>query len=246
MIIWAVLVLSILVISFILALYSMSDFVEKPAKLKIAYSLYLIRRPEDFTQELLDELCQHLLPSKLLLSVERLFKGGKNALAIYGPKTILEKYSQRLGLLELEDYSLTIGNAQALSWELGFRDTKVAADEKIQLNLKGQDFLWWQEVIQPAHRWFLSGLNGSQNTQKKAIFCTAIRVILTVADLKTRQESENLLLKEFKRLGFYLVPTIYSHNQRVRFYQERALPIALGLATKLSSTQVLKMLQLLK
>ncbi|TSC66298.1 MAG: Uncharacterized protein CEO21_226 [Microgenomates group bacterium Gr01-1014_80] len=144
MIIFLILFFIILSVSFVLAYSSMRDYQEVPASEK-EYSLYLIRKPQFLTSQLLGALIN--LSKGKIISLERLFKGESSALVIFGPRKVLEgHFSEILGLLELEDYTRV---TQASSWEIGRRgqpDLKSDFFRDLPAFSKEEQF-WWQVVI---------------------------------------------------------------------------------------------------
>lgn len=121
--IWIVLFLLVVGISFILALQSMRDYREIPQKSKVDYGLFLIRQPEKFDVNFLNSIQRQMLTGNLLVSMERLFKGSQSALTIFGPRNITSSYNSQLNLLELEDYAAGL-NAEDISiWEAGLKNT---------------------------------------------------------------------------------------------------------------------------
>lgn len=100
MILWIVLFILVVALSYVLALKSMKDFVQTPEE----GSLYLIRNRHKLS-EALHFIAAKLQTSNLSISFEKLIKGKKAALVVYGPKQILEKLIPVLDLLELEDYT---------------------------------------------------------------------------------------------------------------------------------------------
>ncbi|EKD84968.1 MAG: hypothetical protein ACD_38C00123G0003, partial [uncultured bacterium] len=89
MILWLILFLLIIGISFILAFRSMKDYQEIPKASKVEYGLFLIRRTDSFDAGVLGSIGKFMLDNSLIISLERLFKGNKAALTIFGPKEIL-------------------------------------------------------------------------------------------------------------------------------------------------------------
>src|SRR3989338_5569825 len=110
MILWLALFILVIAISFILALGSMREYQEIPLKSKEEYGLFLIRNIVNLDAALLESLREHIAKDGLLLSIERLFRGQKAALTIFGPKRILENFKAELSLLELDDYSLNLNS----------------------------------------------------------------------------------------------------------------------------------------
>lgn len=101
MILFIILFILIVAASAYLAYISMRDYYDLPEKIK-NYSLFLIREPSALNVANLDKFLAE--SSAPILSFERLFKGSRSALVIYGPKQVLAKFPD-FKLLELEDYT---------------------------------------------------------------------------------------------------------------------------------------------
>lgn len=239
----------VLAISFVLALRSMEDYHEIPQSFPTAYSLFLVRKPEALTPDLINKMGESLAKEKLILSFERLFKGGRRALVVFGPVKVLQLFSQTLNLLELEDYSQKIkteGNVLTNSlaaWEVGTKGLpKITQKLGLQLSdLRDQEEFWWQLAFQPA----------GKNTANEQAFKGIIRVVLQAEDHKHIQQLQEDLSKVGNALGLVIVPRLYSTAEVVKFYQQRALPQSVllgpvneGLPLVFNTEQVLQFLDL--
>ncbi len=161
MIIWFVLFLVVIVISFILAYRSMRDFQHIPSTVE-EYGIFLIKNPEGLTRELIDQLHGITLGKKQVLGFERLFKGGQSALVAHIPKK-LEGQLKALDLLELEDYT-GVGEMEIKAWEVGTKDTFLIPLELGNLfadfpNLEASEQFWWQLTLQPQNSGWGKGLS---------------------------------------------------------------------------------------
>ncbi|MBI4040047.1 hypothetical protein HY389_01690 [Candidatus Daviesbacteria bacterium] len=236
---YLVLFLVVIAASFILAYRSMADYLEKPTYFSNDCALYLIRRPQMLTNELLDRLYQAVDRSKYILAFERLFKGDKSALVVYGPKLILNTFSTDLDLLELEDYCQNLDINLVSVWEmtaepLTGQDHLFTSLPSLGLN----DELWWQLVLQPkASVWrgktdFALAKKRQQSqvdaTSQTPVFEGKIRVILKVADDRTRSKLSTQISALGDKLGLTRLPKIYTTAQLVKFYQDRSLPLPSG------------------
>lgn len=128
MIIWIILFFLVVGLSFYLSIRSMKDFQDLPEG---QYGLYLI-------QDLIH--LNDLLTQRRLISLEKLFKGNKQALVIYVPRDLALSLSQ-LKLLEIEDPSDKISSDSVLAFE-----TRGA---NLSLDLKTDEQLYFQLVISP-------------------------------------------------------------------------------------------------
>ena len=120
MILWIVLFVLVVSISYVLAAKSMRDFTHIPDSQK-EYGLYLIRNPSALNKHFLDSLIDYLVKSGAYISFERLFKGNKSTLVIFGPKILLAKYDDILNILELEDYT-DVEIEHITAWEAGVKN----------------------------------------------------------------------------------------------------------------------------
>lgn len=150
MLLWVVLFLIIIAISFLLAFQSMKDFAEKPSALGKDYALFLIRNPQALSEKLLEELHALTFKTGHIITLERLFKGAKSAVVVFGPKSILDNYPD-LNLLELEDYT-TVNEDHVITWEIGTKDPVLFHFYPIsvfkQLPKLGEDQqFWWQLTL---------------------------------------------------------------------------------------------------
>ncbi len=208
MILWVALFLLIVIISFILAMQSMRDYQEIPQQSKEEYGLFLIRQTASFNPEILNSILKMITAEGLIISLERLFKGSESALAIFGPKKHLVKFSGDLSLLELEDYAARLESKDLSTWEVGVKD-KARFDpytpDNITNNLPKldkEDQFFWQIV-----------LNQHQ---------TQIRAVLYTKD-KEKRKVLAPLFHNLKLGGLIKVPRPFSHEQMMVSYQLRSL-----------------------
>ncbi len=215
MILWVILFFLIIGISFILAFRSMKDYQEIPQKSKVEYGLFLIRATEGFDVNTLNSIGKLILDEGLIISIERLFKGTQSALTIFGPKNILNNFSVRLNLLELEDYTETLDAGNISIWEVGVKsgqNLKLDSPNNIFNNLSqlgSEDRFFWQVV--------LSARRGEDLT-----FQTQIRAAISSKDLLNRKT----LIPLFQNLTFgelTKVPKPYSTEQMMLFFKLRSL-----------------------
>lgn len=231
MILWLVLFLIIIAISFILAYQSMRDFVEKPASLKVEYGLFLIRTPLNLNTEILQILRARLTKDSQILSLEKLFKGGRSALVIYGPKLALESLSQ-LNLLELEEYT-KVNESQFQAWEIGVKDSQQSTGNPStpfrasggqavfgdMPQLQESEQVWWQMVLQPV---------------KDKGFLSQVRVVVSADQNRLKELTDRLeMMGNFVRL-----PRSLTSTQILGLYQDRALQSGAKQLINLSSDQV--------
>lgn len=213
----------ILAVSFVLAFRSMGDYYERAANFSASYSLYLIGKPDQLNIEIIGRLHEAMLRQNLIISFERLFRGDKRALVVFGPVLVLQPFMETLGLSELEDYSRRIesGKTETIpfmsAWEVG---VKGSAPPEIVINnlrsyipqLEDNEEFWWQLVMQPA------GKMGLMNFQ------AIIRAVLLVGNQSRAKILQKDLLEIGGEAGLTQLPQAYSTARLVKFYQDRALP----------------------
>ena len=101
--IWIIIILGIIVVSFFLALRSMKNYQEVPTT-KFPYGVFLIRNESLVLEnETLNELYKFCLESNAIIALERLWKGSQKAMVLFAPQNI-GQFMPDLELLEIEDY----------------------------------------------------------------------------------------------------------------------------------------------
>lgn len=201
MILWVVLFVLVLAISFVLAAKSMRDFTELPSKDE-EYSLFLIRNTSRFSAKLLNSIHEDLLGLGAVISFERLFKGKKSALVVFGPASLLLGYKDALDLLELEDYT-NVNVSHIFAWEAGIKNKE--SREKIFGSLPQfleTEQFWWQIIL-------------------SAPFKAQITAVVIAADAVARdtlsQKLQNLAPEKINKL-----PKAFSNSQMLDFYKKRS------------------------
>lgn len=213
MLIWFTLFFLVVAISFVLALRSMGDYQELPWSSSASYTLYLVQNPHLVTTEILTDLHEKLISQNWLISFERLARGPKSALVIYGPEPVLHPLKDTLRLLELEDYSLKASQTDQNKtiWEMGVKNTqslKLTSNTE-QPKLGEKEELWWQLVLSP---------------QKQSNFKTVIRA-LVISDSHTHSQAlKDEQVKNLAQFGLAVLPEPYSLDQLIKFYQQRSMP----------------------
>ncbi len=225
MIIWAILFLLIISISFVLAYRSMIDYQEIPQRQEENYGLYLVRASQELTGKVLDSVRSKLSSHMGVVSLERLFKDRKTVLCIFGPKNILEDLSWELQLLELEDYTAKVVSGNMDIWEVGIKGNGKAENIdnifKDLPKLYGKDQFFWQIVM------------GNKRVQiRAAIFSESI-------------ERRKMFANWFGELApevIVKVPRPFSTGQMLDFYRLRSL----GADSKISDQGTLEIMRFLK
>lgn len=219
MIIWVILFAVIILTSFVLAFRSMQGYREMPVHSQTLYSLYLIKNEANLTEDLLTRINLIIDQKRLVVSFERLCKGSKKALVVYGPVAILKTFSEELNLMELEDYTLgNIKDQPKLSWEISSKNFQDHRKENIGFYEISKDLLdgeqfWWQLVLQPQ----------CEKRGLQPMFKALIRIVVIAANEKN-QEIKKILDKIIKDSELLALPQAYSSEQIFRFYQQRSLP----------------------
>lgn len=232
MLIWIVLFLLVSMVAFVLALKSMEDFTENSHHLSTAYSVFLVRKAEAITPELLDKLFKLLSVQSLIISFEKLANGARQALVIYGPVVILERFRNDLDLLELEEYSMKDKAFVGLAWQLSLDEGNTKDLGKVDNNniyLKNGEEIWLQVVLKP----------------KKDLFLSTIRVIITGSEqdrlLQLRPTVESIL----QLMGLRSLPEIHDTKETIKSYQSRSLParsVGFGESFTMTLPQALKVI----
>lgn len=234
MVLWLALFVLVIAISFVLALQSMRDYQDSPKYSKVEYGLFLIRNSVGLTVYNLDLIHELTFKKGFLFSLERLFKGNKSALVIYAPKNVLAGLSEKLSLLELEDYT-QVDSSNIAAWEVGIRKPVLAQEEisgidnffKNLPHLNETEQFFWQLILQA-------------NPKKgKNLFTGQIRAVLCCADEARRkklvEDLHNLPPKHLAK-----VPKPFTSEQILEFYKMRALSKSETNPT-LTSEEVLKL-----
>lgn len=215
MILWIILFLLIIGISFVLALRSMKDYQEIPETKKTEYALFLIRKT-GFNGSSLNLIGKRILDEGLIISIERLFKGKQAALTIFGPKKILNEFISELNLLELEDYTSSLDNQGLSVWELGVKSAvQPSLDNPDNIfnnlpELPDTDQFFWQVVL------------GVKMVKKELSFQTQIRAGIFCKDPLRKK----VLVPLFQNLKFgelTYVPRPFSAEQMAGFFKSRTL-----------------------
>lgn len=230
MILWIVLFVLVVAISFVLALNSMRDFQEEiSGSIEEDYGLFLIRHSRGLNRQLLERIHDDLSESGLNISFERLFKGKKSALVVFGSRKLLTKYQDSLNLLELEDY--TNVNAEMVNaWEVGIKedggwkveDGKVLS--RLSQFLETEQF-WWQLIL-----WV-------DNPSTK-LFQSQIRAVV-LSDDPTKRKNITQALQNLPKDWFFKLPKAFSNAQIIDFYRKRSF-------TKMSQNPALNSEQVLQ
>lgn len=212
---------SVVIISFLLAYWSMKDFKVAPKGAKSSYGLFLIRNTSGLTPEVLHSIMN--AQKDVIISLERLFKGTEAALAIYAPTSVLMPFLQNLNLLELEDY-VDIETSSISLWEVGL---KIQAKSPVRidrlpfniLKLKPDEQIWVQLLTKGA--------------------ISQIRVASVASSPLRRKE----ILEAFIKEPFIKIPKPYSAEKIHKFYESRAMSID-QFSLKLSPVEALKTVSL--
>lgn len=202
MILWVILFVLVLGISFILAAKSMRDFSESLTE-DSKYGLFLIRKTEHLTSHLLESIRSEHKLANFLVSFERLFKGTQSALVIFGVKKLLEKHKNTLDLLELEDYT-NVDASHVSAWEVGIRGK--GNNQKIFVNLPKileTEQFWWQLICPPNSK-------------------VQITAVIISPD-KTNRDNLSRVCQKLAPDRLIKLPQAFSSLQILEFYQKRSI-----------------------
>lgn len=253
--IWSLIILSILAISVFLAVRSMHDFQEDPARAGLEYGLFFIQKPGALIT-LLPTLYSQLLKERLIVSFERLNRGGKIALVWYAPKLIAGKYDKELGLVEIDDYTNKTDRKNVSVLE--FKPTQVtdstvrtvatvSASEDAQI-----EQVWWQLVIQPASpvwteklsHFIWHGSFGQESVKEGNQFYGVARLVVVGENSRKREEYWLKASQQAKASGFEPLRSVYTSAQKLQYHSKRLLPIAQVIKTQLAASEVVQFLRI--
>jgi hypothetical protein len=236
--IWIIIILAIIIISFILALRSMKNYQEVPTT-KFPYGVFLIRNENFVLQNgTLNELYKFCLEANAIISIERLWKGSQKALVLYAPQNI-GQFLPELELLEIEDY---------IEKEAKDNQKKASVDEVIVWNYHPKNE---QELTIPET--FLKDLqfNQDQNvfwqivlnaTKKENHFQLNCRVMVVEPDVHKRIElAKRIDQYIFNTLGLKKKETKDSISVLFDNYKKRVL-VPVEVEGFVLSTQTIKKL----
>lgn len=214
--IWLGLFLIILVSSFVLAYLSMKDYQEIPSILE--NSLYLIRNPAAFNEALIINLHEELAKVGSSISLERLFKGEKKALVIFGPKKILQRFGD-LQLLELEDYT-NVSKEHVTSFEMELKN-----DKSFELTpLTENEQFWLQIILQP---------------EKEENFKAYFRATVFAQDDRRRSKLSGAFKEGMGLLTF--LPRPLSSGKIFSLYRQRTVPMLYSSSSKMGASSLVKL-----
>lgn len=215
MILWTALFVLVVAISFVLAMQSMRDYLESPHNFNKEYGLYLVRNTTGLTITILNSLHGQIAQEGLIVSLERLFKGSKSALVIYGPKDILTKYISKFNLLELEDYT-QVNNEHIIAWEVGVKNQQLA---KEQLQKVENFFINFPTLEETEQFWWQLALKAKPN---KYSFQSQIRIVVVAPDPARRKKlSESL--QDILSGHLTKIPKPFTSDQIMNFFKLRSL-----------------------
>ena len=156
MLLWVILSLVILVVSFILALRSMWQVAETvPAA--TSHRLVCLTKLEFFTKEFLTELHTIVLARHESLAFELLWSDGKPTVYMWVSEEVRNFFSRRLGVVECQDYTVKPASQAVFAAELipvyDFLLPIFLAEPmtKITSLLGANEKLWWQIVAYPVN-----------------------------------------------------------------------------------------------
>lgn len=198
MILWVLLFLLVIGISFVLAFRSMKDFQEIPQRINVDYGLFLVRQIKNFNANLLDSIRQEVSVQGGVLSLERLLKGRQAALTVFGPKNILAQFQSELDLLELEDYTTEFEGNDISVWEVGVKDKELFG------NLP---------QLEAEEQFFLQVIPGKNQVQIRA-------AVFSKDPIRKKMLSS---VQSLNTWGLNKIPKPFLNEQMIEFYKARSL-----------------------
>lgn len=244
MIIWILLFVIVTTLSFWLAMRSMRNYQQKPKHFNTTFSLYLIQRPEQLTAEVIEELYKAAVPTRAILSFEKLAKGLRRALVIYGPVQLLQPFVQTLGLIELEDYTENISAEQQTVWEV----TSKGPPGTLQLpDFRDEEEFWWQVAVQPVaggiEKHYAMAAQRVPEQKSSTRFSGVVRAVVSAEQDHRRQVLTEELTKSGHQVGLIKMPSDYTSAQLVKLYKERVVPGLGNAPFVLNAEELLKLLK---
>lgn len=183
----------------------MKDFTEI-AQSGQKYGLFLIRKTQGLNAQFFNSIHSDLLQLRLVISFERLFKGKKSALVVFGPRKLLFNYHNSLDLLELEDY--TNINAENISaWEIAIKDN-------------GKVFSNLPPMLETEQFWCQLVLWADKKEAELTSFLGQIRAVLVSTDV-VRNKTLTHSLQNLAPDRLFKLPKDLSNEQILDFYQKR-------------------------
>lgn len=224
MIIWIILFIVVLGVSFVLAFQSMTNYHGNPRHNTRSYTLFLIRKPEALTSDILAKIYNQARAGQLTISFEKLIKGPREALVVFGSASLLRPLTSVLDLLELEDYSKRIDplklagtNYNIIAWEVGSKNEISAVSQISNLKdfiptLNESEEFWWQLILKPT--------DNEKSTDVS--FYTTIKGVLKADNPSRTQELKAQLSQIGSNVGLIPLPQVFTSPQLIKFYQERS------------------------
>ncbi len=117
--IWFILGLLVIYLSFVLARKSLKNYQDMPSG---ENGLFLLRDLQYFDDVFLEKIC---MQTGSIFSLEKIYKGGQGALVLFAPKRVGEGIVG-LSPLEIEDYTQKISEDRVQVWELNVGKKKGA------------------------------------------------------------------------------------------------------------------------
>lgn len=256
MIVWLVLFLVITIVAFILAMRSMRNYHEQTEHFQFRYSQFLIQEPSALTEQCLKDIYQALLPKRALISLERLSKGSRQALVLYGPAELLQPFFTPLKLMELEDYIQELDPSSVTAWQLTGHPTKPLHIDTADLSEGEQQ--WLQITIQPVkpglemtvnkaikhlgNRTYKLAASRQKSFPDQALFATVMKLVLVGPDAKKREMRSHHLAHQLSAEGLVKLPQKFTSVELLKQYQKRSLAIADSGSVILSAAQIEQLL----
>lgn len=208
MIFWILLFILVVLISFLLAYFSMRNFPQLPALKESDYGLFLIRKTPKLTPQTLLDFHQMMKFRNFIISFERLFKGTQSTLVIFAPRNLIQNYQDQLDLVELEDYT-TDTTYEPYTFQMGVKQKGLKGDKLPFFSefpiLKEDELVFWQLILK---------------AKKDSGFEILPRVAFFTKDKIRLME----ITKSFQNLSGFLhkLPMPFSSEQMFKFYKARS------------------------
>lgn len=171
------------IVSVLLAYLSLHDYQDT---LQDETGVYLIRKIKALNKDFLESLNSKLRNEEEIVSLEKLIKGKRVAMVIYGPKHLIESFKE-LDLLELEDYSRVVPDKNIFCWEVVPRMGKRKLDLVFpEVQVADNEQVFYQVVLQ----------------KDNSSFQSTARVVVVAEDITRKLKLMNDLGKLIEGKGF--------------------------------------------
>jgi hypothetical protein len=243
-IIWFFILFVLTFVSLLLTMRSLQNYREKAKDVPVEYGLYLIRYPQLVTETVIDHIMHQSIKIGASIAFEKLAKGDRKALVVYGPKQILQSFVTSMSFMEIEDYTIHADSRHINAWEVRVQSSHQHPNFDVTLesqmpHLEEDEQIWYQVVTRPIAtgleyklwRWFISTVKPYLKlpwlvaSMSKESLAT-IRVVYLCDDTKKRHEKLPHITKIGETNFLFKMPQKFTSKQILDFYRDRSLPLS--------------------